>query len=213
MKVLFVLMFSLLVLGCDKTQEQPPEVSQTITTPDTEEKTTTKAAKAPSGKVFEYGIYNTVRKGRVVGSLETGTGKVVNSPVVDLSEKTTRIPLTKGLFFAYRYRIQDMLKEDAKKPVAELRRVLIHPPMTLPDGATSTGSDRIVKERTSARQVIAFHGYGFHEDYELVEGEWTFQVWYRDKMMVEQKFTTYRPEPEAAAIDTKAAAPVAESKI
>lgn len=213
MKVLFVLMFSVLVLGCDLNQEQPSEISQTITAPDTEEKTTTKAAKAPSGNVFEYGIYNTVRKGRVVGSLETGTGKVVNNPVLDLSEKTTRIPLIKGLFFSYRYRVQNMYKEDAKKPVAELRRVLMHPPMTLPNGATITGSDRIVKERTSAGQVIAFHGYGFHEDYEMVEGEWTFQIWYRDKMMVEQKFTTYRPEPEAAAIDKKAAIPVAESKI
>jgi hypothetical protein len=206
-------MFSLLVLGCDKTQEQPPEVSQAITTPDTEEKTATKAAKAPSGNVFEYGIYNTVRKGRVVGSLETGTGKVVNNPVLDLSEKTTRIPLIKGLFFAYRYRIQDMLKEDAKKPVAELRRVLIHPPMKLSDHITSTGSDRVVKERTSARQVIAFHGYGFHEDYEMVEGEWIFQVWYREKMMVEQKFTTYWPEAEEPVTETKAAIPVAESKI
>ena len=193
MKVLFILMLSVFVFGCDKNQEQPPESSQTITTTGAEGKTATNTVRPPSGYIFEYGIYNTVRNGRVVASLETGTGKVVNSPVLDLKEKTTRIPLIKGLFFSYRYRIQDMLKEDAIKPVAELRRVLIHPPMKLPNGNTSTGSDRIVKERTSARQVIAFHGYGFHEDYELVEGEWTFQVWYRDKMMVEQKFTTYKP--------------------
>jgi hypothetical protein len=213
MKVIFILMFSVFAFGCDKSQEQPTEASQTITTIGAEDKTATNTVKSPSGKIFEYGIYNTVRKGRVVASLETGTGKVVNSPVVDLNEKTTRIPLIKDLFFAYRYRINDMLKEDAIKPVAELRRVLIHPPMNLPNGTTSTGSDRIVKERTSARQVIAFHGYGFHEDYELVEGEWTFQVWYRDEMMVEQKFTTYWPEAEETITDTKAATPAAESKI
>ena len=200
MKYLLVFVMAIFVMGCDQGQEQASEASKTA-----------KVEKAPRGHVFEYGIYNTIRKGRVVGNLETGTGKVVNSPVLDLNEKTTRIPLIKGLFFAYRYRVHNLYKEDAKKPVAELRRVLIHPPMTLPDGSTSTGSDRIVKERTSARQVIAFHGYGFHEDYEMVEGEWTFQVWYRDKMMVEQKFTTYRPEE--AGTESKAVAPATESKI
>ena len=213
MKVLFVLMFSVLVLGCDKTQEQPPEVSQTITKPDTEEKITTKAAKAPSGNIFEYGIYNTIRKGRLMGSLETNTGKVMSKPVLEFSETTDRIPMVKDTYFAYRYRVLDLPKVEAKKPAVELRKVLIHPPMTLPDGSISTGWDRIFKGRTSSGQVIAFDGYAFNEEYELVEGEWTFQIWYRDEMMVEQKFTTYRPEPEAAAIDKKAAAPVAESKI
>jgi hypothetical protein len=214
MKVLLVFLLSVVVLGCDKGADE----AKTDITPgvgDTKQTVANKVevVREPSGVVFEYGIYNTIRKGRVGGSLGTGTGKVVNSPVLDLKEKTTRIPLTKGLFFSYRYRINDLLKEDAIKPVAELRRVLIHPPMTLPDGTTSTGSDRIVKERTSARQVIAFHGYGFHEDYEMVEGEWTFQIWYRDKMMVEQKFTTYRPEAEAVSTDKKTDAPAAESKI
>ena len=213
MKVLFVLMFSVLVLGCDKTQEQPPEVSQTITKPDTEEKITTKAAKAPSGNIFEYGIYNTIRKGRLMGSLETNTGKVMSKPVLEFSETTDRIPMVKDTYFAYRYRVLDLPKVEAKKPAVELRKVLIHPPMTLPDGSISTGWDRVFKGRTSSGQVIAFDGYAFNEEYELVEGEWTFQIWYRDEMMVEQKFTTYRPEPEAAAIDKKAAAPVAESKI
>jgi hypothetical protein len=214
MKVLLVFLLSVVVLGCDKGADE----AKTDITPGVDDTKQTVANKVeevrePSGAIFEYGIYNTIRKGRVVGNLETGTGKVVNSPVLDLSEKTTRIPLSKGLFFSYRYRINNLLKEDAIKPVAELRRVIKHPPMTLPDGTTTSGSDRIVKERTSARQVIAFHGYAFHEDYEMVEGEWTFQIWYRDKMMVEQKFTTYRPEAEEVSSDKKTDAPAAESKI
>ena len=214
MKVLLVFLLSVVVLGCDKGVDE----AKTDITPSVDDTKQTVANKVeevgePIGVVFEYGIYNAIRKGRVVGNLETSTGKVVNSPVLDLSEKTTQIPLTKGLFFSYRYRIQNMLKEDAVKPLAELRRVIIHPLMTLPNGTTSTGSDRIVKERTSAREVIAFHGYSFNEDYEMVEGEWTFQIWYRDKMMVEQKFTTYRPEAEEVSSDKKTDTPAAESKI
>jgi len=52
--------------------------------------------------------------------------------------------------------------------------------MTLPDGTVSTGSDFIIKRKLSSNQVIAYTGYGFDEDYELVEGEWSFEIWYKD---------------------------------
>jgi hypothetical protein len=31
----------------------------------------------------------------------------------------------------------------------------------------------------------------------MVEGEWVFQLWFDDKKLVEQTFTTYWPEKEA----------------
>ncbi|MDT8283620.1 MAG: DUF3859 domain-containing protein, partial [Gammaproteobacteria bacterium] len=166
-------------------------------------------AKATSGRVFEYGIYNAQRKGRIVGSLTTDTGKVVRQPVLEFSEATDRIPLIKGTYFAYRYRIIDLPKVEAKKPIVEVRKVLIHPPMTLPDGTTSTGWDRVARARTTAGQVIAFDGYAFNEDYELVQGDWTFQIWFAGKKLLEQTFTTYQPEKSAAI---PVAASTAESK-
>jgi uncharacterized protein VirK/YbjX len=42
--------------------------------------------------------------------------------------------------------------------------------------------------------VNSYDAYGFHEDYEMVEGDWTFQIWHKDNKLVEQTFTTYRPE-------------------
>ena len=71
-----------------------------------------------------------------------------------------------------------------------------HPEMTLPDGSFSTSSDRLIKGKISSKQVIAYTGYGLGEDYELVEGDCVFEIWYQDKMVIEQKFTTYRPEKE-----------------
>ena len=145
--------------------------------------------------------------------METNTGKVVTKPVLELSETTERIPLVKGTYFAYRYRIMDLPKEAAKKPAVDIRKVLIHPEMTLPDGMTSTGWDRTVKGRTSVGQVIAFDGYVFSEDYELVEGDWIFQIWFGDQKMVEQTFTTYQPEQASTSTDLKATSLVAENKI
>ena len=199
MKYLLVFLLSVFVIACDQGSDKSSETPKT-----------TEAVKTPGGHIFEYGIYNAIRKGREVGSLTTNTGKVMTRPVLELSETTDRIPLVKDTYFAYRYRITNIPKEDAKKPTVDIRKVLVHPEMTLPDGSKSTGWDRKVRGRTSVGQVIAFDGYVFNEDYELVEGEWTFQIWYRDKMMVEQKFTTYRPEE--ASTESKAAAPAAEDK-
>ena len=71
--------------------------------------------------------------------------------------------------------------------------------MTLPDGSLSTGSDYMIKGRINSNQVIAYTGYGLDEDYELVEGDWVFEIWYKDKKMIEQKFTTYWPDEEEIA--------------
>ncbi|MGD8841930.1 MAG: DUF3859 domain-containing protein [Gammaproteobacteria bacterium] len=46
-------------------------------------------------------------------------------------------------------------------------------------------------------EVFGFDAYAFDEDYQMVEGEWIFQIWYGDKMPVEQRFTAYRPETDA----------------
>jgi hypothetical protein len=70
--------------------------------------------------------------------------------------------------------------------------------MTLPDGSKSTGWDRSFKGKVETQQVIGFDGYAFNEDYELVEGDWIFQIWYNDQKLVERKFYTVPPKPENA---------------
>ena len=52
----------------------------------------------------------------------------------------------------------------------------------------------MIKGKISSNQVIAYTGYGLDEDYELVEGNWVFEIWYQDKKVIEQKFTTYQPD-------------------
>jgi hypothetical protein len=54
----------------------------------------------------------------------------------------------------------------------------------------------MIKAKVTVNQVIAYTGYGLDEDYEMVEGDWVFEIWHHDKKLVEQKFTTYRPDKE-----------------
>jgi hypothetical protein len=145
------------------------------------------------GHVGRAGLYRLVRSGGVIDDPSTSTGKSVLKPVVELVRSTDRIPLIKGGQMYLQYRIWPL---PAQPAYADLRRVLKHPAMTLPDGSVSTGSDYMIKGKVSSSQAIGYTGYGLDEDYELVEGDWIFEIWYQDKKLIDQKFTTYRPGEE-----------------
>ncbi len=148
------------------------------------------------GAVTQHGLYRLVRSGGLVDSSVTSTGKAVSKPVIQLVKRTDRIPLIKGAQMYFQYRLWYLPEQPAHVP---LRRVLKHPPMRLPDGSVATGSDFMIRRKVSAGQVIAYAGYGFDEDYELVEGDWTFEIWHEDRKLVSKTFTTYRPEAQEAA--------------
>jgi hypothetical protein len=149
--------------------------------------------------VFQFGIYKAVRKGQIKDSPETNTGKVVRKPTLEHEKTTDRIPLLQDTYFGYQFRLFNLPPEAMIKPVMELRKVLIHPEMTLPDGSTTTGWDHPFKARVETQQVLGFDGYGFNEDYELVEGDWIFQIWYKDRKLIERKFVSYHPQEDKPA--------------
>jgi hypothetical protein len=151
---------------------------------------TSQAAGIPRGKATRYGLFRGRGAGWTSTDKEAGTGKLIRKPKLEFVKQTDRVPLRKGVYFGYKY----WLKIDPDKYRAELRRVLIHPEMTLPDGSKVSRSERTLKKRTTHGIVTALDGYALSEDYELVEGDWTFQLWYEDILLVEQTFTSYRPE-------------------
>jgi hypothetical protein len=156
-------------------------------------------APGPRASVFQFGIYTATKKGRIGESSQTNTGKVIRKPVLEHASMTDRIPLVKGTYFGFQYRLWNLPTEVTVKRVMPLRSVLIHPEMTLPDGSTSSGWDRSKKGIVKSQQVLGFDGYAFNEDYELVEGDWIFQVWYQDQKLVERKFVTVPSKAEKAA--------------
>jgi hypothetical protein len=148
------------------------------------------------GKVSQRGLYRMVRSGGVISDTKTTTGKVVSNPVIQQVKSTEKIPLVKGAQMYLQYKIWSFPNQPA---YVNLRRVLKHPEMKLPDGTTTTGSDFSVKRKVSSNHVIVYTGYGFDEDYELVEGDWVFQIWHKGKKLIEQKFITYWPDENELA--------------
>lgn len=147
-------------------------------------------ADAMHGKVVKAGLFKVIRSGGLVNSDRTSTGKAISKPVIQLVKATHMIPLIKDAHMSFQYRIWNV-PEDIS--FMEFRRVLKHPAMTLPDGSVRHGSEYPIKGKVSVGQVIAYTGYGLNEDYEMLEGDWTFEIWYHDTKLVEQTFTTYTP--------------------
>ncbi|MCU7845601.1 MAG: DUF3859 domain-containing protein [Candidatus Thiodiazotropha sp. (ex Monitilora ramsayi)] len=144
------------------------------------------------GKVTEFGLFNGLDKGQTVESKLSGTGKIIRNVTVEFAETSTRIPLRKGVYFGYRYWLK--LSPDQHRPM--LTRRLTHPEMLMPDGTRVTESERRIKRKATHGIVTALDLYALSEEYELVEGEWTFQIWFNGKMLVSQRFITYWPEEE-----------------
>jgi len=188
--ILFVLVA--VFAGCDQVAENESsdtELSVAVgETPDSQE--------GPRSHVFQFGIYKAFKKGLIKDSPQTNTGKIVRKPRLEHVSMTDRIPLVKETYFGYQYRLFNLPPEVLVGPAMKLRKVLIHPEMTLPDGSTTTGWDRPFKGRVETQQVMGFDGYAFNEDYELVEGDWIFQLWYKDKKLIERKFISVRQEQE-----------------
>lgn len=208
MKRVISLAFILAFVGCDQvaetgtTNKDSANVVGMVQSPGSNEAPASQT-ESPKSQVFQFGIYEATKKGRITDSSETNTGKVVRKPVLEHVSMTDRIPLVKDTHFGFQYRLWDLPAEVTIKRVMQLRSVLIHPEMTLADGSISTGWDRSVKGIVKTRQVLGFDGYAFHEDYELVEGDWIFQVWYQDKKLLERKFVTVQPQQDVPAEPAK----------
>jgi hypothetical protein len=104
-------------------------------------------------------------------------------------KETTTIPATRGTRFGFKYEITGLSADQI-----ELRGVFIYPPIRRPNGSIVT-THELPLSPTMPRggRVVGMIGYGFDEEYEAVPGQWTMQVWRRNKMVVEQTFNVYKP--------------------
>jgi hypothetical protein len=74
------------------------------------------------------------------------------------------------------------------------RKVISHPEMTRPDGKTSKGYETAISYRSSATgTATAVEGYGFDYPYEIVTGQWRFQLWYSDQKLVDEIYEVVQP--------------------
>jgi hypothetical protein len=223
-KVMKILLPFLLILlsACEPQQDQATSSTGTEIAPKFKSEPaqelpqkTDQTNKQVAGRVLQYGLYTLVKGGEIVDDAKTTTGKGVSKPVITRDRTVERIPLVRNKYMAYQYRLSNI----ADKSRVKLRRVLKHPEFKLPDGSTTTGSDFSIVKKVNRGKVFAYDAYALNEDYEMVEGEWTFQIWYKGDKLVEQRFITYHPDDEEMAkltapswLDKKAVASLKSQK-
>ena len=143
----------------------------------------------PAGSIIEYGIYEVLERGTQYEHKESIAGYAEEGGHVKLVEKTTRIPLKKGIGFGFKWEARGLLN----MPIKIAMRVK-HPLTAKPDGTKSTGFEEMLpfvpeKGRIEKRDDL----YILSEDWEMLPGEWTLSMVYDGKVLCEKVFTIVAP--------------------
>lgn len=152
------------------------------------------------GKVTEYGYYKVDSELERSRNIASTSGYVKEGGDVELVEQTQRIPLEKNRLFGFKFRITGFEGKDA----VQLKLVVTHPEITRPNGSRSTGYSYPILLEVKDGVIENHSGYSLDHDYELVEGEWTFEYWYYKQKLVSQTFTTYKSTADSSAVDSSA---------
>jgi hypothetical protein len=144
-------------------------------------------AKIERVDVMEAGIYSIVREGSAVAP-GTAIG-VVHDVKETLVEKTTRIEARLGAHFGFRY----LIVGKPKTGTANLKFIGIYP-----QGITNpkTGNTTVRSEFSAAKPFgeKLYRGYTLDNDWEIVTGTWTFEIWDGDRKLASQSFELVKPQ-------------------
>jgi hypothetical protein len=129
----------------------------------------------------------------------TTTGARKNAPPADSVEKywfqefTNKVPMTLGTEFGIEYRVNT-------QPIG--RPIDITTIIYFPEPGLVRPKGRTYKKSTETKRVSIgepqLHGYGFDEQWELVAGEWVFEVWHKKSRLVRRSFFVYDPDVQQA---------------
>ncbi len=131
---------------------------------------------------YEYKVTNTEDlRGTAAGTLKSVDYKFVS--------KTTSAPARTGIGFGFEYRLNGA-PNGAKVPI---RNVTIFPPGGVRNPKTGETFERseYVSDKTIGE--VSLKGYSLDDDWEVVPGTWTHQIWFGDRMLAEKSFTLTKP--------------------
>ena len=145
----------------------------------------------PTGAITNFGIAvvnqapQQITKDKASPSGETRKYRFKSLSFVD---KTTRIPAKRGIRFGVSFEIQNL--GNMKK--IPLQWKITHPEMKKPDGTTSTV--QIINRKFPVKENGVARGgntYLLKYDYEVLPGEWIFEIFHEGQLLFFKKFMLY----------------------
>ncbi len=135
-------------------------------------------------EIVGKGIYE-VHTGAVTKDPSAPTGEIKAPDTFTLVEATDAIPARIGTEFGVEYRPTGV--PDGTE--ATLSFVFVYPSPGIADPASAKPilSDRF--ERKKKIGAVNYLGYGFENDWELVPGTWTMEIWSGDQKLASENFT------------------------
>ena len=141
------------------------------------------SGRQPSGEILAFGVMSV--KGRTVEKSPDTIQGIQARSTLGIAEKTDQITATRGLSFGISYVVTGV----TKNADYVLDKVVIHPKMRTPDGKEITSQEFKIRGKSSDEgTIVRTTGYEFTDEFEMVRGKWKIQLWYNDKMLVEQSF-------------------------
>ena len=143
------------------------------------------AAAEITARVLEYGYYQNTKPTQRMRNDELPSGYERSGGKASLAKQTQQIPMAKGLLFGFKFEIKGFPKDQV---AAKLQLKVTHPEMIRPDGSKRSGYSYPIPMHIWNGGITENTGYRFDKGFELVEGEWRFEYWLKDKMLISQTF-------------------------
>ena len=138
--------------------------------------------------VVEFGLYE-AKKEEARSDPGTPSGRTSIISGVAFYEATTRVPARLGTGFGIRF-VPVGAPEGAAAPI----RVVWRLPAP---GLRNPKSGNTYRESTSNTDVAIgvprVRGYSLDEDWEIVTGDWTIELWNGERKLLSRTFTLYKP--------------------
>jgi hypothetical protein len=131
--------------------------------------------------ILERGVYRAETIQRRDAARDGGATNIVQNP--QLISNTATILGAVGVRFGLRY--------TATVSNTELKLVIRFPPGGLRDPATQRITFQSEFTVVTSAGATNYWEYHFENDWEVAAGVWTFEFWYRDKKLAEQRFCVH----------------------
>jgi hypothetical protein len=137
--------------------------------------------------VVEYGIYTAnTQSTQLAPGTAAGTVSTIND--IQHAATTRTIPAQQGVRFGFRF----VVVGAPAGTVVPLHMVTIFPPPGLTNPATQQLKAQSEYDTNAPIGATWYKGYSFTNDWEVLPGNWTMQVWYQGRKLAEQTFTVVR---------------------
>jgi len=137
-------------------------------------------------EIVEFGIYSGT-DGYSVADSSAPTGQRFMDGQIKLTEQTDRIPAVLGAKFGFGFNV----KGNNGQPVP-LTVIYHFPKMTNPQTHQESAQYKI-NIKTKPSEACPHILWDFTEPWELVPGEWVFQLYQGQNKLAEKKFTVIKP--------------------